>query len=260
MQPTIEEAIVRRFECYFQHRDPDHDVLKVGDRAAACKNARRALNWLGVSRDSSDDPLLFDENLSAAVTLFQRRLHHRSNDGRIGPRTRVRLVNALLVEFGASRFLELDRSEVTRPPTVFLSYAWGDSDAVDKIDQWLRDRNVSVIRDIDSFVAGDDIKLSIKHSVSVADKVIAIYSKRSKNRDWPSLERQYSEEVERKIRAPILIYLCLDQTPLKKHDPHRIAVRAEGRTLKMIGEDLLKALGVPLERPKRDYDENKPLA
>jgi hypothetical protein len=56
----------------------------------------------------------------------------------------------------------------------------------------------------------------------------------SKTRDWPSFEQQIEEQVERLIKAPVLIYLRLDDTPLKAHDPHRIAIEAQGRTLRQI--------------------------
>src|SRR5262245_36623755 len=242
----MEETLVERFESYFKHPDLDHYVLKIGDRAVACKNVKRVLAWLGIARDFGDDPELFDQELSDAVRAFQAKMGHGNTDGRVGPGTRARLVTALLERFGAPRFADLDGSDVIRIPTVFLSYAWRDSLRVNKLDQWLRDRGVRVIRDIDSFSAGSNIKANIRKSILSADKVVAVYSKQSKNRDWPAFEHQLAEEIEGFVKSPVLIYLRLDNTPLKAHDPLRIALEARGKTLKQVGSEILKALNVPV--------------
>jgi hypothetical protein len=256
----MDQNLLQRFEIYFRHPDPDHDVLMVEDRAVACKNAKMALTWLGVARVFGGDPELFDDQLAEAVTRFQQEVRHRNVDGRIGPGTREKLVMSLLRgDRGASQFAKLDRSEITRMPTVFLSYAWADRIPVDKLDQWLRDHGVNVIRDINDFEAGSNIKDNIWASVHLADKVIAVYSKRSRNRDWPNFEHQISEQVELQIGAPVLIYLRLDETPLKKHDPHRIAIPASGSTLKEVGQAILKALNLPFERARYEYNEDEPL-
>jgi hypothetical protein len=82
----------------------------------------------------------YDEALLNAVKKFQADQGYVNGGGIIGPGTRARLVTALLRKFGAPKFSELDASQGVHVPTVFLSYAWGDSQRVNKLDQWLRDR------------------------------------------------------------------------------------------------------------------------
>lgn len=252
-------TLIERFEPYFKHPDPNRYVLRMGDRAVACKNAKSALAALGFARAFGDEPQLYDEKLSEAVERFQKETGHKNIDGAIGPGTRSRLVSKLLQEFGASKFADLDASETVRIPTVFLSYAWIDTPRVNKLDQWLRDHGIRVIRDVSSFKAGSHIPDNIWKSVLSADKVIAVYSEKSKTRDWPSFEHQIAENVEHLIKAPVLIYLRLDDTPLKAHDPHRIAIEAQGKTLKQIGLEIQKSLDMPVEPARFHYDEDVPL-
>jgi hypothetical protein len=231
----------------------------MGDRAVACKNAKAALAKLGFARVFGEDPELYDSQLAEAVKRFQNDLRHKNIDGVIGPGTRSRLISMLLQEFGALMIEDLDASEAVRVPTIFLSYAWVDTNRVNKLDQWLRDHGIRVIRDVSSFKAGSQIPDNIWKSVLSADKVIAVYSEQSKARDWPTFEQQISEHVERLIKVPILIYLRLDDTPLRAHDPHRIAIDAQGKTLKEIGSQIQKSLGMPVEPARFDYDEDAPL-
>jgi hypothetical protein len=252
-------TLIERFAPYFKHPNPDKHVLQKGDKAVACKNAKAALSKLGLLRVSGDDPLLYDQELFEAVKQFQKEKGHRNTDGIIGPGTRSLLVSELLRVSGASQFDQLDSSEFVRIPTVFLSYAWADAPRVNKLDQWLRDHGTHVIRDVSDFVPGSRITDNIRNSVLSADRVIAVYSEKSKTRDWPSFECQIAEEIERLINVQLLIYLRLDKTPLKAHDPHRIAIEAQGKTLKHIGLEIQKSLGKVLKRPRYEYNENAPL-
>jgi hypothetical protein len=252
-------TLIERFEPYFKHPDPNRYVLQQGDRVVACKNAKAALAWLGFARDFGNDLQLYDQQLSEAVKRFQEKTGHRNIDGVIGPGTRSRLVSKLLEEFGASKFNEMDASEAIRIPSVFLSYAWTDTPRVNKLDQWMRDHGIRVIRDVWSFKAGTHIPDNILKSVLSADKVIAVYSEQSKSRDWPSFEHQIAEQVERLLNVPVLIYLRLDETPLKAHDRDRIAIEAQGKTLKEIGLEIQKSLNMSVEFPRFDYDEDASL-
>ncbi len=210
-----------------------------------------------VEQDQSDD-LLFDSTLEAAVKRFQDEFRHRVSDGAVGPGTRRLIVSNLLGRFSANIFLRFDRSKLT--PSLFLSYAGQDAPKVDKLDQWLRDRGVRVIRDTVDFVAGTTIPDNIHCSIALADKVVAVLSLNSRDRDWPRFERAVAEDVERRIGTPVLIYLYLDDEPLPAHDPSRLAIRAAGRTLRQIGEEILHALkGTGLEPTHYEYDENQPL-
>ena len=252
-------ALTERFEPYFRHPDPNRYVLRKGDRAVACKNAKVALALLGFARDFGDDPHFYDRQLYEAVKQFQKATGHRNIDGVIGPGTRSQLVSKFIEVFGAAKFGDLDETETIRGRTVFLSYAWADTPRVNKLDQWLRDHRIHVIRDVESFKAGSNIPDNIWKSVLSADKVIAVYSQQSRTRDWPTFEQQIAERVEQLIKSDVLIYLRLDDTPLKAYDPHRIAIEAREKTLKQIGLEILKALDVPIKSVRYDYDEDAPL-
>jgi hypothetical protein len=100
---------------------------------------------------------------------------------------------------------------------------------VNKIDQWLRDHGLRVIRDRQFFVAGATIQDNIVRAVASSDKILAVLSANSRNRDWPSLERELAERVEVRLGAPVLIYLCLDSTPLPAHDLTRLAIMTKDK-------------------------------
>ncbi|MEV4513588.1 TIR domain-containing protein [Dactylosporangium sp. NPDC049525] len=254
------DLLIRRFEHYFRHPDSGHDVLRPGDQAVACRNVRTVLEWFGVGSGASSSGDVYDDELSAAVRAFQTDRQHRIADGLVGPGTRELLTSEVLHRFQPSIFQRLIRPERRRLPSAFLSYARADQPKVDKLNQWLQDHGVQVIRDMEFFVAGTTIQENIADALSAADKIIAVYSANSKDRDWPRLERSLAEQVETRLGSAVLIYLRLDDTPLPAYDPHRLAVEAEGRTLKEIGAQLLHAVaGTALSSPRYEYDEDKPL-
>jgi hypothetical protein len=258
----LEDLVIQRFEYYFRHPDVDHNVLRPGDRAIACDNARIALGWLHIDSGwpPESDSRLYDEPLGAAVREFQVRYHHRVADGLVGPGTRRRLTAEILHVMSHSVFQRLHRPEHRSRPSVFLSYAWSDSERVNKLDQWLRDHGVQVIRDKDSFIAGESVQENIARAISAADKIVAILSRNSRNRDWPNLERSLAEQLEGRIGSSVLIYLQLDDTKLPAHDSTRVAISARGVPLKEIGERLLHAVvGTSMTSPNYSYDENEPL-
>jgi hypothetical protein len=192
------DLLVERFHRYFHHPDPFHDYLTRGDRATACDNVRDALAYIDISEHGlrPKDPELFDEELFQLVRKFQRDYHHSIVDGKVGPNTRRRLISTVLRRHGPSVFNRLRKDDVDKIPSVFLSYAWADTDKVDKVDQWLRNHGVRVLRDLDIFVAGSTIDENIRSAVARSDRIIVFYSKSSKDRDWPRLERSIAEEVE----------------------------------------------------------------
>ncbi len=258
-----DELLIRRFEYYFRHPDWDHDALHPGDKAVACSNARAALSMLDVHTGEpmpKSDASLFDESLATAVQEFQVKYQHRVADGLIGPGTRSRLTSEILHRYGPSIFQRLSKPEQRRVPSIFLSYAWRDSERVDKLDQWLRDHGVQVIRDRDFFVAGESVEENITRAISVADKILAVYSRNSWGRDWPHFERTLAERLESRIEASVLIYLRLDDTSLPAHDSSRVAISAVEVPLKQVGEQILHAVaGMRPSTPTYSYDENKPL-
>jgi TIR domain len=255
------DVVLERYQLYFRHPDAGHEVLRIGDRASACANLRQALPMLDIeSPAASVDDDLYDESLRGAVRAFQVTYGHRVKDGFVGPDTREHIVSELLRRYSPSIFARLSRPEAWDRLSVFISYASADIDTVNKIDQWLRDHGLRVLRDCQFFVAGSTIRDNIVTALAHSDKILAVFSKNSRDRDWPRLERELGEQVEAIVGAPILIYLCIDDAALPAHDSARLAILAKGKTLKQVGEEVLHAVaGVPLQQSQYAYDENEPL-
>ena len=258
----MNDLLVDRFENYFRHPTSDHNVLRLGDRCNACANVRRATaHLLGRYDDAGPDADRFDADLQQQVKAFQERFQHRVTDGEVGPGTR-RLITKLLLEEGNTSIFERYRKpENTRLPCIFISYSWGDQDKVQKLVQWLRDHEVNVILDADSFLVGERVDESIRRAVAEADKVLAVFSKNSRDRRWPQFEREIAEQLESSLFGQkLLIYLCLDDTPLPQHDNERIAIAGGQKPLKSIGNKILQALtGSASPMPRVPYDEDEPL-
>jgi hypothetical protein len=252
------DLLVARFEKYFRHHIRSREVLERGDKTLGCLNVRRALECLGIDIASGPpDESVYDADLENAVRQFQQRFEHWVEDGRVGPNTRQRLVRKLLEEFDPSIF---HRLKAPGKPSVFLSYARADLTKVRKLDQWLRDHKVYVIRDDRSFEVGTGIDENIRQAVATADKVVAVLSKNSRDRDWPRLERSVAEELESRLGHGVLIYLKLDDTSLPAHDATRLAIDATDVPLKDVGTWILHALKLSgLEPESVSYDENEPL-
>ena len=255
------DPLVSRYQQYFRHPDDEHDVLEVGDKAIACANLRRALPMLKIELTASPTyEQVYDETLKEAVRTFQSTYGHRMSDGLVGPGTREHLVSEMLHRFSPSIFARLRRPEGWGRPAVFISYASADREPVNKVDQWLRDHGVRVVRDCQFFVAGATIEWNIDRAIAYSDKILAILSSNSRDRDWPRLERELAERVEARLGSPVLIYLCLDDVTLPVHDSTRLAIRATGRTLKQVGHEILNAVaGVPIPQWQYPYDEDRPL-
>lgn len=192
---------------------------------------------------------------------YQKASKHPVADGKVGPNTRKRLVNDLLAKHNHLVFGRMRKYSDDDMPTVFISYASEDRTKVDKIDQWLRDKNVHVLRDVDLFVAGHTVEENIRSAVARADKILAVYSKRSRSKDWPRLELALGEELERRIDERILIYLRLDDSPLPAHDPTRLAIDGSRRSVREVGDVILHSLigGHGGLRQRLVFDEDTPL-
>jgi TIR domain/Putative peptidoglycan binding domain len=216
---------------------------------------------LGIEfRTGTTDELFYDETLREAVRTFQSKYGHRVADGLVGPATRERLVAELFHRFTPSIFARLRRPEAWSRPSVLISYASADRERVNKIDQWLRDHGLRVVRDCQFFVAGTTIQANIVRALAHSDKILAVFSSSSRDRDWPRLERELAEQVEAKLGAPVLIHLCLDDAVLPAHDSTRLAILVKDKTLKQVGEEILHAVaGVPIPQWQYAYDENEPL-
>jgi len=212
-------------------RDPivGDGVLAPPFDGQVCENIRSALRLLGIRIESGTR---YDDKLKSAVLEFQETYSHENQDGLFGPGTRRLLAQVLDTEIGARALSVFAAPRTAATPLVFLSYAWADSGAVDKIDQWLRDQGIAVRRDTRDFTPGQQLPEAIKDAIVQATKVLVVYSANSKDRDWPRFEISVAEQREEKDGCrDLLMYLVLDETPLPKHDPHRIAVfrtRANG--------------------------------
>ena len=143
---------------------------------------------------------------------------------------------------------------------MFISYASADTEALNKIDQWLRDHGLRVIRDCRYFIAGSTIEDNIVRALANSDKILAVFSKNSRHRDWRRLERVLAEQVESRLGVAVLVYLCLDDSLLPAHDPTRLAILAKGKSLKQIGDEIFNAVaGVAIAQWQYPYNENEPL-
>jgi len=257
---SMKDLLVERFLHFFANTDPNEEVLRPGSTGLCCVNLRAALRMVSIPVEGGDSDL-YDDELKAAVARFQKQYGHSIDDGLVGPGTRRRLVGALLARYGPSVFFRLQDPDQGLPAKVFVSYSTTDTPSVNKLDQWLRDHGVRIIRYVDSFQPGQDILDRARNAIATADKILVVHSKNSANSDWVRSEIAAAEELERRLERPLIVYLLLDVQPLPEHDHHRIAITAMGKPLRMIGDELLHAIeGRERSRSNFSYDENEPLA
>lgn len=253
----MSENEITKLERFFLDPTRENKVLAPPASGPACANIRTALRLLDYDVEWDDK---YDAALAACVREFQKEHGHPHRDGQVGSGTRRLLVEVLLRKIGPGAFKRMKETEEKRPPVVFVSYTWLDSEKVEKVDQWLRDHEIQVLRDNRDFIPGMQLPEMIRAAVQRADKVIAVYSEHSKSRDWPRFEREVAEQKEAASKSGFIIYLLLDDVSLPAHDPNRIYVKGTGRILREIGEDLLQGvLGQSKQPPRIPYDEDKML-
>lgn len=261
----VSDILISRFERYFRDPSVGDGILRPGASGAAIANVWRAVQLLGIGGGRMgaipfDERSSYDEELRAHVRTLQKKCGHRATDGLVGPGTRRMLASQLLARFDADIFFRLVHPESDGRVSLFLSYAWADETPVGKLDQWLRDRGVRVIRDQHWFVSGQTLPTNITNAVATSDKVLAVYSKHSIDRDWPRVELALAEQVEARTGTQFLLYLRLDESPLPQHDHHRLAISAGGRPLREVGQDVLHGIGCSApDAPEVPYNENEPL-
>lgn len=236
MEPDVSSLRLQR---YFRH--PDHETLKLGDRAVASINVRRVMAWFDLCADGAPEPLLYDDALKHAVEQFQRRAVHFPADGTVGPGTRALLVEKVLEVREPSVFLRLDRTEAMEPVSAFFSYATADKARVEALESCVRAAGFRVIRDDSCFIAGLYIDDNIVRATADADKVVAFYSAASRTREWPLAERELAESIERRLGISVLIYVQLDDAALPPGD-HRLAIRAAGKSDERVCREIVRAL------------------
>jgi len=236
----MDDILYYRFEHYFRHPDASHEVLQPGDRAPACRNIRRALGLLGIEAENPNSDL-FDGTLGEAVRQFQTQYRHHVTDGCVGPGTCRLLVSAFVDNFHLETFKRLPEQKPQR--SVFFSYASRDAPKIEPIEAWLSANGVLVLRDRWIFKAGIDLTESIRMAIASADRVLAMLSRNSRDHKWPMMEWAFAEEVERHIKRPILLYVCLDETPLPPRHEDRLAI-SSGLPVEAIGKKVLYSLGL----------------
>ena len=98
------------------------------------------------------------------------------------------------------------------------------------------------------FKAGDEIAANARKAIAAADKVLAMLSAQSREREWTSMEWEFAEEVERQVDDTVLVFVCLDETPLPERHRERLAIPA-GIPVHEVGQRILHALGAEMLRP-----------
>jgi hypothetical protein len=244
------------FSKWFSRGFDTTELLSLGEEGLHVRNIVTALVRLGYR---IPETYTFNQRMSDELRRFQQDNGHRSKDGDFGPGTRLLLVEKTLDALGPDFIAGL-------PPTfpsfhrVFLSYARDDTPKVNKLDQWLRNHGILVIRDIRDFKAGEQVPDEIRKHLHASDKACIVHSRTSQSRDWPTFERIVAQEVESMRGLKCLIYLLLDDTKPPQYDPNRIHIDAATTPLKEIGAALLQAVVGEAEEPIIfDYDENAPL-
>lgn len=101
-------------------KDPANDTIGQGYSGVVCKNLKTAFDALGYRRPWGQ-PYEFDEELEQVVCEFQRAKGHQNRDGRVGPGTRMLLVDALL-----AKGFEWSRMQSVFEYDVALSFASED--------------------------------------------------------------------------------------------------------------------------------------
>jgi hypothetical protein len=232
------QSEIIRLEKYFTDTEVGN-YIGLSYKGDICTNLRTALKRLGFRTNSGKE---FDHVLENAILQFQIDYKHENQDGFFGPGTRKLLAKILLNEIGQEIFDDLIDFSGKNPQTLFISYAWNDTDQVNKIDQWLRDNGIKVKRDITDFIPGNQINEEIERAIIGSDKVLIVYSESSKNRDWPKFEQSIAERIEKDKRNSFIVYLVLDNVSLPKHDCNRIAIHAKGKMLKEVGNEILRSI------------------
>lgn len=99
-------------------------------------------------------------------------------------------------------------------PTIFLSYARPDAQAVDRIARDLRSQGVEVWMDRQDLVAGDEWLPQIETAISRAEFMLVFISKSSLRSRWVKREYEAAFESQAKAGGTRLIPVLLEQVQL----------------------------------------------
>jgi hypothetical protein len=142
-------------------------------------------------------------------------------------------------------FVEVNMAESA---TVFLSYNHNDKESVTAVDQWLRNRRVTVFLDDRTFLPGRELERQIVTQIQKCDKVVCFYSVNSRDRPWVQFEQKIAKIRERNDEQSILLYFRLDESELPIADSDRLAINAYDLSF---DEACLRLLSAILEKPFR---------
>jgi hypothetical protein len=258
----VNKILVKKYERYFWDPNLGDEPLRPTVSSVACVNIRHALDILKYDVPKGyNNQEMYDEELRRIVRLFQRDQSHSAVDGYVGPRTRRLLTKALLINSGPPVFKRFKDpiGKEDRPKTVFLSYAHADKDRINKLDQWLHDNGVKVIRDIHHFRPGLTVEENIEDAIAIADKVVGVFSKNSQRSDWTRRELSLVRQCEEDGSGPMLIYLLLDDIEVPSDDQSRVSIYAKEKALREVGKELIRGITGNTSATHYIYDENEPL-
>lgn len=142
-------------------------------------------------------------------------------------------------------------------PTVFLSYARQDAQAVSRVADDLRRRGVELWMDRQDLVAGDEWLPQIEAAISKADFMLVFISNASLNSAWVQREYQVAFQSQAKTGGTRLIPVLLERVELPSF---LAAIQYVDLTESYVDgiRQILHALQVPTgPRPKEVIDASK---
>lgn len=165
-----------RLERKFQDPWATPDRLVLGMSGVACYNLRAALRLLGCWKgpEGGDE---FDTSVAAGVLAFQQKVGHYNQDGVVGKRTRMLLVERL-IEAGHFSAVNYMNDPGGGWPHVFVSYRRRDVPV--HLQQRLFARlertwgRVRIFRDVESIAPGTDFRQALIFALARCDVLLAV--------------------------------------------------------------------------------------
>ncbi len=116
-------------------------------------------------------------------------------------------------------------------PKIFISYASEDELTMRAIDQCLRNKGVRVFIDERNFIGSETVCHEVINLLKGKGVVVFIYSKSAADRSYTEFEKLIDREREFIIskgqeKRNILIYFCIDGTPLPAKLTRRLIIKA----------------------------------